>query len=123
MEHQGEFVQLEPDTVFMITKHINTRFSQEQIEILIFLNNQNTHGGDCLRSPFFTKGAILAKRNVAICVKTLNTALFLVITMKPYFTIWMGISQGFDERWWAVPVQVAGANKGGNGVEGRTRRQ
>jgi hypothetical protein len=53
-EDRSKPIQLGPDTVFMISKHDNLRFSTEQKEIFILFNGQDAHSGNGFWSAFLT---------------------------------------------------------------------
>jgi hypothetical protein len=85
-----------PFASFTITQNNNTRLGPKWHQMLVFLNGEDTHRGDGLRSTFLSEGPVLAKSDFPESAHILNAPLLLVITLKPHLTIGMSRSQSLQ---------------------------
>jgi hypothetical protein len=97
VEDRRKFIRLQPNPVFVVTKHYDTRFGAMWKQVLILLDREDTHRRNGTRCAFLSKGTILAKGYFLVGVERFEAALFFGITLKPDVAIRVQVSESLQE--------------------------
>ncbi len=104
-ENRCEAVAFRPVAGFAIAQNNDMRFGPKGHQLLILLDSEDTHRGDGFWSTFLTKCPEISQRFLPERAHVLfDTALLLVITLKPDLMIRVGQGQSLQEAGRAVPV-------------------
>ncbi len=95
----------------MVPKKNDARLGMKWAEIFIFLDSEDTPGGDSPKSPFFPESSIFTQRNFFIHIKVLDAMLFFKEAFKPNLPVGMSVCQCLEKRRWAVLMEVDGTEK------------
>ncbi len=114
---RGELLALFQNMVLVIPKDDDARFCTKRVEILVFLDSEDTHHGDDTRGPFFPESMILTQCDLLIGIKSLDAAFLFKEAIKPDLSVWMGVRQSLQKERWAVTMEVNGADEGGNRIK------
>jgi hypothetical protein len=83
----GKLVDLAPNSVFMVAEHKDAGFGTKEPELLIFLDGEDAHGWDSLRSTLLLQSPILPKSDLLVGVEAMDTLFVLKEAFKPDLTV------------------------------------
>ena len=93
------------------------------LRFLSFLIVKTHIVGMALGAPFSQKGSVLTQRDTFKGAETLDSILFLIVALKPDFTIGMSCGKGLKEGRWAIPMEIDSADDVGHGIKHSSRRR
>ncbi len=117
----SKLIALGPITGLMITQENGLGLSIKWHDLLVFLDNQDTHCRDSLGGTFLPKGAIFTQGKALEGAQACNATLFLEVALEPNLPIRMGCRKILKERGRAVPMEVDRTDNTGNRIECRRR--
>ncbi len=96
----------------MVAEYDNSQFCAKWVQHFVFLDEEDTHGGDRTWDTFCAKGAVLCKVDLDVCVLGLNSGFLLAKTCHPCVTIRVGGVEASEKGVWALTLEVHHANVG-----------
>ncbi len=83
LEDEGILLWLFPDAVLLIAKHNNTQLCSKLVQHFVFLDREDTRGGDSTWGVFGTEGSIFRKTYFDIGIEGLYAVFLLRETCQP----------------------------------------
>jgi len=103
-ENRCKAVAFRPVAGFTIAQNDDMQFGTKGHQLLILLDSEDTHCGDGFRSAFLPKCPVFAYSYLSERAHVFDTALLLIITLKPNLTIGVSRGQSLQEAGRAVPM-------------------
>ena len=102
----------------MVAEDHDATFSVKRVEHFVFLNEEYTHCRNRLgRNPFCSKGTVVGKINLDLCVLRFDAGFLLPETSQPRVAIGVGGVESGEEGSGAFAFEVESANVGCRCIE------
>mgnify|MGYP006184120547 CR=1 FL=1 len=99
----------------MVAKDHDAGFGAERVEHFVFLNGEDTHCRNRLGNPFCSKGRVVGKVNLDVCVLRFDAGFLLAETSQPGVAIRVGGVESGEEGSGAFAFEVDRAYMGCSG--------